>query len=59
MLFQWIIIVREVNNDLCIERSNLMNIYGKGIPNAILVDGIEAFGLMPQIKYHNLYDIII
>ena len=35
------------------------NIMKKEFPNAISVDGIEAFGLMPQIMYHNIYDNII
>ena len=28
----------------------------KGFPNAISVDGIEAFGLMPQILQQNIVD---
>ena len=35
------------------------NILKKAFPNAILVDGIEAFGLMPQIIYQNIFDTII
>ena len=35
------------------------NIMKKAFPNAVSVDGIEAFGLMPQIIYHNIFDIII
>ncbi len=35
------------------------NIMRKAFPNAILVDGIEVFGLMPQIIQHNIVDIII
>ena len=31
----------------------------KSFPNAISVDGIEAFGLMPQIIQQNIVDIII
>ncbi len=32
------------------------NIMKKGFPNAISVDGIEAFGLMPQILQQNIVD---
>jgi putative transposase len=35
------------------------NIMRKAFPNAITVDGIEAFGLMPQIIQQNIVDIII
>ncbi|MFX1575191.1 MAG: RNA-guided endonuclease InsQ/TnpB family protein [Promethearchaeota archaeon] len=35
------------------------NIMKKGFPNAISVDGIEAFGLMPQILQQNIVDTII
>ncbi len=35
------------------------NIMRKTFPNSITVDGIEAFGLMPQIIQHNLVDTII
>ncbi|MFX1356669.1 MAG: RNA-guided endonuclease InsQ/TnpB family protein [Promethearchaeota archaeon] len=35
------------------------NIMRKAFPNAISVDGIEAFGLMPQIIQHNIVDTII
>jgi putative transposase len=35
------------------------NIMKKAFPNAISADGIEAFGLMPQIIQHNIVDIII
>jgi len=35
------------------------NIMKKAFPNAISVDGIEAFGLMPQIIQQNIVDIII
>ncbi|MFX1258330.1 MAG: RNA-guided endonuclease InsQ/TnpB family protein [Promethearchaeota archaeon] len=35
------------------------NILKKAFPNSISVDGIEAFGLMPQIIQHNLVDTII
>ena len=35
------------------------NIMKKVFPNAISVDGIEAFGLMPQIIQQNIVDIII
>ena len=31
----------------------------KAFPNSIKVDGIEAFGLMPQIIQQNIVDIII
>lgn len=31
----------------------------KTFPNTVLVDGIEAFGLMPQIIHHNITDMII
>jgi putative transposase len=35
------------------------NIMKKAFPNAVSVDGIEAFGLMPQIIQQNIVDIII
>ena len=35
------------------------NIMRKAFPNSISVDGIEAFGLMPQIIQHNIVDAII
>jgi len=35
------------------------NIMKKAFPNAISVDGIEAFGLMPQIIQQNIVDTII
>ena len=35
------------------------NIMKKAFPNAISADGIEAFGLMPQIIQQNIVDIII
>ncbi|MFX1258409.1 MAG: RNA-guided endonuclease InsQ/TnpB family protein [Promethearchaeota archaeon] len=35
------------------------NIMKKTFPNAIPVDGIEAFGLMPQIMYEKIFDTII
>ncbi|TFG22308.1 MAG: transposase [Promethearchaeota archaeon] len=35
------------------------NIMKKAFPNAISVDGIEAFGLMPQIIQHTIVDMII
>jgi putative transposase len=35
------------------------NIMKKAFPNAISVDGIEAFGLMPQIIQGNIVDAII
>jgi len=35
------------------------NIMKKAFPNSIKVDGIEAFGLMPQVRYQNIYDTII
>jgi len=35
------------------------NIMKKAFPNSISVDGIEAFGLMPQIIQHNIVDMII
>ena len=35
------------------------NIMKKAFPNSILVDGIEAFGLMPQIMQQNIVDTII
>ena len=35
------------------------NIMKKAFPNAISVDGIEAFGLMPQVIQQNIVDIII
>jgi len=35
------------------------NIMKKAFPNAISVDGIEAFGLMPQIIHQNIVDIVI
>jgi putative transposase len=35
------------------------NIMKKAFPNAISVDGIEAFGLMPQILQQNIVDTII
>ena len=35
------------------------NIMRKAFPNAVSVDGIEAFGLMPQIIQHNIVDMII
>jgi hypothetical protein len=31
----------------------------KAFPNAVSVDGIEAFGLMPQIMQQNIVDTII
>jgi putative transposase len=35
------------------------NIMKKVFPNAISVDGIEVFGLTPQIMSRNLYDVVI
>jgi hypothetical protein len=35
------------------------NIMKKAFPNAVSVDGIEAFGLMPQIIQQNIVDTII
>ncbi len=35
------------------------NIMKKAFPKAVSVDGIEAFGLMPQIIHHNIVDAII
>jgi putative transposase len=35
------------------------NIMKKAFPNAILADGIEAFGLIPQIIRQNIVDISI
>jgi len=35
------------------------NIMKKAFPNSVSVDGIEAFGLMPQIIQHNIVDAII
>ena len=35
------------------------NIMKKAFPNSIKVDGIEAFGLMPQVTYQNIVDISI
>ncbi len=35
------------------------NILRKAFPNSVSVDGIEAFGLMPQIIQHNIVDTII
>jgi len=35
------------------------NIMKKTFPNSISVDGIEAFGLMPQVMYQKIYDNII
>ncbi|KKN07754.1 hypothetical protein LCGC14_1063790 [marine sediment metagenome] len=35
------------------------NIMKKAFPNSVSVDGIGEFGLMPQIIYQNIYDIII
>ncbi|MEE9378301.1 MAG: zinc ribbon domain-containing protein [Candidatus Lokiarchaeia archaeon] len=35
------------------------NIMKKAFPNAISADGIEAFGLMPQIIQQNIVDIIV
>jgi len=35
------------------------NIMKKAFPNAISVDGIEAFGLMPQVIQQNIVDTII
>ena len=35
------------------------NILKKAFPNAVSVDGIEAFGLMPQVIDQNIFDIII
>ncbi len=35
------------------------NIMKKTFPNSVSVDGIEAFGLMPQIVYQNLFDNLI
>ena len=35
------------------------NIMKKAFPNSVSVDGIEAFGLMPQVIYQNIYDNII
>jgi len=35
------------------------NIMKKAFPNALSVDGIEAFGLMPQVIYQNIVDKII
>ena len=31
----------------------------KIFPNSVKVDGIEAFGLMPQVIYQNIVDTII
>jgi len=35
------------------------NIMKKVFPNSVMVDGIEAFGLMPQVIYQNIFDTII
>jgi len=35
------------------------NIMKKAFPNVISVDGIEAFGLMPQIMQQNIVDTVI
>lgn len=35
------------------------NIMKKVFPNSVKVDGIEAFGLMPQVIYQNVFDTII
>jgi len=35
------------------------NIMKKVFPNSVKVDGIEAFGLMPQVIYQNIFDTII
>ena len=35
------------------------NIMKKAFPNSIMVDGIEAFGLMPHIMQQNIVDTII
>jgi hypothetical protein len=35
----------------------LTEVIPKAFPNAISVDGIEAFGLMPQIIQQNIVDI--
>jgi len=35
------------------------NLMKKAFPNSILVDGIEALGLIPQIIYQNIVDNII
>ncbi len=35
------------------------NIMKKAFPNSVSVDGIEAFGLMPQVIYQKIYDNII
>ena len=35
------------------------NIMKKAFPNSIMVDGIEAFGLMPQKMYQNIFDNVI
>jgi len=35
------------------------NIMKKTFPNAVSVDGLEAFGLMPQIIQQNIVDTII
>jgi len=32
------------------------NIMKKAFPNSVLVEGIEAFGLMPQILQQNIVD---
>ena len=35
------------------------NIMKRVFPNSVKVDGIEAFGLMPQVIYQNIFDTII
>ncbi len=35
------------------------NIMKKAFPNSVKVDGIEAFGLMPQVIYQKIFDTII
>jgi len=39
--------------------SHIGKIKRKVFPNTLVVDGIEAFGLMPQILQQNIVDIII
>jgi len=41
------------------KNSYIGKIKWKAFPNTILVDGIEALGLIPQIIYQNLFDNII
>ena len=44
---------------LNVDVNGAYNIMKKAFPNAISVDGIEAFGLMPQIIQQNIVDTII